>query len=599
MKRFKDFPIRTKFALLFIIGAILIVAVTFVIFYHLVIVGLERIEDYYLENEFRGVQTVMAKTQDTLLKNVRDYAYWDDMYNYANTRDEKWVKINITDWIPKNFGINLVLAFNAKGELIYQYGDFEEFPMEKDLSSQPLIKAAFESGQTYGLYPTTRGILYVASSQIMHTDESGPRNGTYLYGKLINKDALTELKAMTGMDLSIISESEVIGSTVIGHIDRPKNFADIYNELTSKKFRQFNIYKPNYQVSFIYSLLKDIQDKNIAMLELIWPRKSVALFRETIIKTFIWIFGLIILVVFVSTSVITNFVLKPLNILNKTIDEIRKTKDALRRVKIESADEIGSLAGNFNTMMESLSKFQNELIKAQHNLIKSEKMATAAELAMGTVHQINNPLSIAIGRSQLLRRRISYKTPIPETDLENDLKIIEEQTKRAVDIVNSLLHYAVPTTLRFERCNINELLKDIISLLKDLLETGKIDVVENLKTDLPVVEYCDIQQVRDVFINIIMNAQQAMEGGGRLEISTDYDAEDNMVWIKFKDNGCGIVPEDIDKLFTPLFSTKADRTGLGLAISYNIAKGHGGTIDVESQVGVGSTFTVKLPVGRA
>ncbi|TRZ50513.1 HAMP domain-containing protein [bacterium] len=601
MKRFRDFSIRTKFETAFLIAAVLIVTVTFVVFYLLAMEALKKeAEDYYLENEFHSVQAVMANTKDILLGIVKDYANWDEMYNYINTRDETWVKANVTDWVPKNFKVGLILIFDNSGKLLYQYGDFREFSLGSDFSANPLIKQAFASKETKGLYSTSKGIAYIASSQIMHSDQSGPRNGAYLYGQVITEDELKKIKEIIRVDISIISrEGKAIYSTFAGNTKRAKNFPDLYQELTGNPSRQFSIYKPDYQFAFIYSILKDVQGKDIGMLELIRPRKSVAVLRWLFIKIFTGSFILVFLIVFITVLLSTRFILRPLDSLNKAIGEIQKTKDMLKRVRVESRDEIGILAENFNMMLGALNKSQNELIEAQQNLIKSEKMATAAELAMGTVHQINNPLSIAIGRLQMLRRLVSYKTPIPEGDLEKDLKIMEEQVKRAIDITNGLLRYAAPSNLRFERCDMNELLKDTVKTMKELLEQKNITVVENYKESLPAMERCDRGQICDVFINIIINAQQAMSGGGKLEISTDYDEQEDMVWAKFKDNGYGIAPEDIGKIFTPFFSTKAERSGLGLAISYNVVKGHRGTIEIESQAGIGSTFIVKLPVGGA
>jgi signal transduction histidine kinase len=520
------------------------------------------------------------------------------LYNYINTRDEAWAKANVADWVPKNFGLDLILIFDQDGKLLYQYGDFKEFPTDNNLSTQPLFKRAEELQEAKGLYLASRGILYVASSQIMHSDQSGPRNGTYIYGKVIAENELKELKDIMGVDISIISgEGKVIYSTFAGNAKSAKKLSDIYHELTGNPPLSSRIYKPDYQSAFIYGILKDIRGKDVGMLELSRPRKSIVVFRGLFIKIFIWSFILVFLAVFSSVLLITRFILRPLGILNKAIQEIQKTKDMFKRVRVESRDEIGILAENFNFMLEVLNKSQNELIEAHRNLVKSEKMATAAELAMGTVHQINNPLSVVIGRLQMLRRMLSYKTPIPEPDLEKDLKIIEEQAMRAVDITNSLRHYSVPLTFRFQECDLNELLKNALELAKVQLQAENIDLVQNLKTNLPALQYCDAQQLSDVFMNIIINATQAMSGGGKLEISTDYDEQEEMVWAKFKDSGCGIAPENIGKIFTPFFSTKAEGRGLGMAISYNVIKGHRGAIAIESRVGVGSTFTVKLPIG--
>jgi signal transduction histidine kinase len=564
--------------------------------YLVVIVGLGKVEDYYLGTALNSVQIVIDNMLNEMLRNVRDYANWDAMYNYINTQDREWVKTNVTDWIPKNFNIDLILIVDAAGKILYQYGNFEEFQIGKDLTNDPLLKKAFDFREMQGFYSTSKGIALIANSQIMHTNESGPRNGTYLYGRLINKYTLEELKAVTGIEMSLINERGVIDSTTLGQIKRPKAPEDIYHELVTKKVQTSGIYKPDFQFAFIYNMLQDIKGNNIGMLELIRPMRSITIFKELYTRASVWVYILMILLVGITVVMITNFVLKPLGILEKTIEEIKRTKDMLKRVKVESEDEVGILAKDFNAMMDTLNKSQNELIRTHQDLVKVEKMSTAAELAMGAVHQINNPLSIAINRVQMLRRIISYKTPIPESDLEKDLKIIEEQTKRAVDLTNSLLQYAKPTALRFERCNINELLKDTINLTKAVLEAEKINILENLRPDLPMMQYCDIKQMQDVFMNIIINAQQAMPGAGTLEISTDYDEKEDEVCVNFKDNGCGIPSEDIKKLFTPFFSRKADRTGLGLAISYNIVKAHRGKIEVESEVGRGSMFTVRLPI---
>jgi len=267
-----------------------------------------------------------------------------------------------------------------------------------DLSRNTLIKNALESKEIRGLYSTSKGLAYVAGSQIMHTDESGPRNGTFLYGNLLNNARLEKIKSLTGMDLSIISKGEVMGSTAIGYIDRAKELNGFYNDLKSKESQEFSIYKPNYQAAFVYSILKDTEGKDIGMLEVIRPRKTIPLARKLFIQGSVWISVFAILSILFIVSIITGLILKPLNVLKKTIEEIQKTKSTLQRVPVESEDEVGILAKEFNAMLDTLNKSQNDLIKTQQDLIKAEKMGALAELAMGTVHQINNPLSIVMGR---------------------------------------------------------------------------------------------------------------------------------------------------------------------------------------------------------
>lgn len=599
MKLFRDFSVRTKFSLAFIINVALIITALLISIYFIIFTGLDKVENYYLENEFFHINAAMDNDLEGLLRNAKDYATWDDMYDYATTHSEAWLRLNITNSVPKNFKIDLILIFDAQGNLIYQYGDFAEFQIGKDLSHHPLIKRAFAAKESKGLCSTSKGIVYIASSQIMRNDESGPRNGTYLYAKLLDKSRLEKIKALTGMDLSIISKkAEVMDSTITEQIDRPKELDAIYQGLKQNPALAFKIYKPHYQSAFVYSILKDIEGEDIGMLEMIRPRKTIPFMRGIFRRISFWLFVFSIISVWITVQIISRIIFRPLKALEKTITDIQKTKDTLKRVGVVSKDELGSLAKEFNAMLDTLNTAQNKLIATQQELIKSEKMAALAELAMGTVHQINNPLSIVLGRIQLLARLISYKATVPIPDLERDLKIIEAQTQRAVEITHGLLRYAQPVSFRFERCDINELLKETISLIKEQFLAEKINIVENLKMDIPHLELCDRKQIQDVFINIMLNAKQAMPGGGELEISTDYDAEKDLASIKFKDNGLGIAPEYMDKLFTPFFSTKPERSGLGLAISYSIVKGLHGTIEIESKLGEGSSFIVKLPVAR-
>jgi PAS domain S-box-containing protein len=615
-------------------------------------------------------------------------------------------------------------------KLLYQYGDFVEFTAG-NLAEDPLIKLASQTPTLKGNHLTSRGAALIATSQIMHTDESGPRIGTYLYGILLNKAKLLELKRLTEMDFSIIIKNNISASTVAdANPKRLKDLPGIYMELTNNQNLKQKVYRWNDRDAFVYSKLTDVAGHDIALMELVRSRQTIMLFRKFFIR-FMWgVYFLTIILVVITVFLIAGYILGPVTNLRRTLQEIQQSKDISKRVLVDREDEIGTLAKDFNNMMDGLAKAQGalsvseekyrilfessadgivfvdmsgkimdanpaylnmlgytieeikkssyleitparwhqmeaeivrnqiltrgysgiyekeyirkdgtvfpiairtwlvkdkqrevnlgmwaivrdiserkktelELKQAYDNLVQTqaqvvdlEKKSVATELAMGAVHQINNPLTISIGRVQLLRRLISYKAKVPEAELEKDLKIIEEQSRRAVDITNSLLRYAKPQALRFQKCNINQLAKEVIELVAEQLAASQVEVKENFKTGLPPLQYCDTQQLQDVFINIITNAQEAMPTGGILEISTNYNEREDTVCIGFRDTGCGIPAGNLNKLFFPFFSSKADKNGLGLPISYNIVKGHRGTIEVESQEGIGTTFTVKLP----
>lgn len=316
-------------------------------------------------------------------------------------------------------------------------------------------------------------------------------------------------------------------------------------------------------------------------------------FRDTFFKFAILIFVLLTAAVLVIVPIITGFLLKSLNNLKGTIGEIKATKDIIKRAKVESEDEIGILARDFNGLMDRLEKSQKGMTVAQEKLINSEKKSTAAEFALGIVHQINNPLAIAIGRLHLLIEDLESK--IGQGDLIKDLRLVQQQVIRATEITNRLLRYVKPLKLKLVKLGINIIIEKTIDTISKNEEFAKINIEKHFDKRIPDF-YFDKEQMEGVFVNMIMNAQQALPEGGKIEISTDYKEEEDMVYIKFVDNGCGISPEVKKELFTPFFSTKPDRHGLGLAVSSSIVREHRGSIGVESEVGIGSTFTIKLPL---
>lgn len=237
--------------------------------------------------------------------------------------------------------------------------------------------------------------------------------------------------------------------------------------------------------------------------------------------------------------------------------------------------------------LEQTIKMLNQM---QAQLIHSEKLASVGRLAAGVVHEICNPLNVISGHTQLLLMDIEKDSP-----LIKPLRIIEEYVSQISKIANNLLKFAKPGQLQATTLNVNEVLEQTLSLVENRIFLKNIKIENNLSPSLPRV-FGDGQQLKQVFLNMILNAEQAMSGGGDLTISTKLTPEENSIEISFKDTGCGIPQQNIDKIFDPFFTTKEGGAGLGLSVSYGIIKVHKGAIDVKSREGEGSTFTIKLPV---
>jgi len=252
------------------------------------------------------------------------------------------------------------------------------------------------------------------------------------------------------------------------------------------------------------------------------------------------------------------------------------------------------LANNVSVAMENARLYENlrsrmqELKKAQEELVQAAKLAAVGELASNVAHEINNPLTSILGYAELLKE---------ESDMGNirkDIEIIEKESLRAREIVHQLLEFSRKRPLSIVDVDINDILRNVIDLVSLQLKDTTIKVFTDFG-EMPPVK-ADANQLKQVFLNIINNAVYAMQEEGALGITT-RSAEGN-VYIDISDTGKGIPQEVMSRLFEPFFTTKKEKgTGLGLSISYKIVQGHNGKIEVESEEGKGSRFTVVLPFG--
>jgi len=261
-------------------------------------------------------------------------------------------------------------------------------------------------------------------------------------------------------------------------------------------------------------------------------------------------------------------------------------------VEPESLDEIGSLAESFNKMASEL-KFREEALgAAHHQLIQSEKMAAFGQLGAGIAHEVKNPLAGILGYAQMSLRKIQEGDP-----LKNNLIIIERETKRCTGIIDNLMKFARQEKVSMTETNINSVVEDAMTIVDHQLSLKGIKLEKDLAPTLPCF-MGNGNQIQQVLMNLMINAQQAMEGTpGTVRLSTAL-IDSSQIEIRVSDAGTGMPAEISTKIFEPFFTTKAagKGTGLGLSVSYGIVKDHKGEIRVESELGLGTTFIITLPV---
>jgi two-component system NtrC family sensor kinase len=270
-------------------------------------------------------------------------------------------------------------------------------------------------------------------------------------------------------------------------------------------------------------------------------------------------------------------------------DVIRKVKRGRleEKMEVESGDELGELAAAFNRMTAIIR--QNKEMEA--NLAQQGKMASLGILSSGVAHEINNPLGVILGYASYIEGKLS-----PEDPNYKYVSEIKRESKRCRKIVQDLLSYARTPKPAPEETDVNELLDQILEFAANHTDMHRVELVREFAPELPPV-MADGDQMRQVAINLILNAGSAMHDGGRLTVRTFADDE-GCVNLVFSDTGAGIAKEHLEKIFEPFFTTKASGTGLGLAITRQIVEQHHGKISIESEPGEGTTVTVRLPVNR-
>ncbi|MBJ6723279.1 ATP-binding protein [Geomesophilobacter sediminis] len=261
------------------------------------------------------------------------------------------------------------------------------------------------------------------------------------------------------------------------------------------------------------------------------------------------------------------------------------------QVQAGTADEIGDLGTSFNRMAGELKNREAALKELYEQLVQSEKMAAFGALGAGIAHEVKNPLAGILGLAQLSQRAVEKGT-----QLEKNLLTIEKETKRCRTIIENLLRFARQEKVEFAELEIGQVVEDALAIVDHQLGINGIRVEKELDRELPPLKG-NANQLQQVLMNLMINAQQAMEGSsGTVRLSAKK--LEGAVEVRVCDNGPGIDEAVQSRIFEPFFTTKpaGKGTGLGLSVTYGIVKDHGGEIRLESRKGEGATFIITLPV---
>ncbi len=266
--------------------------------------------------------------------------------------------------------------------------------------------------------------------------------------------------------------------------------------------------------------------------------------------------------------------------------QILKDQHALR----EAHKKLLYMNQNLEQLVETRTR---ALAHSEKQMAQADKLASIGQLSAGVAHEINNPLGIILGYTQLLLRNES-----PDSERCNDLRTIEKHVRNCKSIVERLLNFSRSSKPKKEMVRVHEVIDDVLNFIQHQSNLDHIDIEKDYDPKLPPM-LLDEKKIRQVLVNLFMNARHAVSSTeGSIILSTRFDAENHAAEIRIRDTGYGIEQKNLSRIFDPFFTTKptGEGTGLGLSVSYGIIKNHGGDISVESEPGKGSVFTIMLPV---
>jgi two-component system NtrC family sensor kinase len=470
-----------------------------------------------------------------------------------------------------------------------------------ELIDTPLARQREETEETCGM-------MLKAVAPVFDSQENFI--GTVYGGVLINrnfeivdkvKQTVYENLKYKGQDIgtATIFQDDVRISTNVRNQDGSRAIGtrvseDVYNQVVGQGEPWIGrAYVVNNWYITAYEPISDVYGRVIGILYVgVLEQKYVDIQRQTII-TFVAITLAGAMISMAASYILARNIHVPINKLVTASKDVA-SGNLDTEVHVKTNDELQYLADSFNAMAQALKKRDEQLREfATQKIMESERLALVGQLSANIAHELNNPLQGIVTFSHLLLEDHQGE----DTTTQFSLEKIVGQANRCRDIIRGLLDFSRQRKPDKTLCDINEVLHECVSLVEHQALFHNIHVIKYFQEDLPMA-VIDPSQIERVFINLIINAAEAMDGSGHLTISTRYNQEKDIVEIAFSDTGQGISEDNINKIFDPFFTTKdvGHGTGLGLAISYGIIKGHKGTISVESEVGKGTTFIVGFPL---
>lgn len=519
--------------------------------------------------------------------------------------------------VMRNSNISLITAIDLNGKEIVSFGktpDEKNYRRQQgvDFSGVSIVPKVLQ-GVTDGTGDKFSEVVRLEQGPILFTaarviDQNEKLVGAMLVGTYL-KDILADLETRTAADIILLDTgNNLIASTMTGQEEGFLNLIGVaLNTPPDDKTKPVEVEINQRQYQVAYSDFT-IRNEPVGRMGVIRNSDYLVNQAQTTRNLFAILFTAGTLAVILIGYLLARGIVTPVLKL-RNMSQAVAGGDLDQQIQLNRNDEIGELAGAFDTMTlhlkerteeaarlydetlqrnKELAEINAKLEATQIQLVQSEKLASIGQLTAGIVHDVKNPFAVIMGMSEVLAEDENL-----DEATRHGLKVIRESAVKGNTIVSDLLKFARQSKSELRSMDIRETVQSSIRLTAYL--TRKYNTSFEIPEQPVMVSY-DAQQVEQVLINMIHNAVQAMPGQGILRIALTQ--VDGNAQIAIQDSGSGISPEHLKRIFDPFFTTKpeGEGTGLGLSVSYGIIANHRGRIDVESEMGKGTTFTIVLPV---
>ena len=578
--------LRSKLVIVFVVTYFCLLGVLYTSTTRVLLEGYQEIENADIQHlTHMGLTALDHRISDLDVVSL-GFAVDYDSYSFMQDREIEHIETMLLDTTFIEAEINMMLFVSNDNEILsgkaFDLVEMEETPLPNGMYEHIYLNRLLTDHQGLdskinGIIKITEGPLIVSSRPITTSEQEGPVLGTLIVARYLDTWEIERLRSYAGLSLEIVDVYEA------------EDRLDFLSALQGiSEGNPIATVKLHRNLIAGYSIVNDIYGEPALVLRVDTPRAIYNL-GLTSVWYFLISFVLLGLVIgILAMLVMDRAIVSRLTKLEDEVSNIDPNMLELGKVEASGDDEISMLATSINGVLDTLTRYRS-LLK------ENERLAAIGEVASMVGHDLRNPLQVIVGSIHLLRKEVkggsASRSDSPgESEVEQWMEKIDAQARYMNKIVSDLQDYSRNIKPTLETINVDEFLRDVVS---SVTIPPEVDVTFAIDEELPEIKF-DVYLMRRMLTNLLLNAVQAIPEGGSLSIGASLRGDD--MAISVEDTGVGIREEDLAKIFKPLFTTKAKGTGFGLPVCKRIVEAHGGTISVESEVGVGSTFTVRIPL---